>query len=204
MTKPSVVLSLLTFPKCAQIDIAGLLKSKRQFIRFCSTHLKQPHTYPLVQCRAVSTQFALIRVPAQKNLGPSKWYTGSACSDQSLDSSPTCQGISPCHAAVPNRILDAFLLLMPHLPQTEGEWSYVVNWQIRLSKTSLWNCPLNISILNKKYDVEDSHLFIKLQMIDDRAIWYSPPFLTSSCWWRPDGWHSNASLYHAHSVEEER
>ena len=41
--------------------------------------------------------------------------------------------------------------------------------------------------------------FIQLQMIDDRAI-----FLTSSCWWRPDGWHSNASLYHAHSVEEER
>ena len=48
------------------------------------------------------------------------WYIGSAKSGQNLDSRPTCHGISPGHAAVPNTILDPFLLFVPHLPQTKG------------------------------------------------------------------------------------
>ena len=77
-------------------------------------------THPLVQCLAVSTQLALIRVPAQNifvaNLGPNMKLNGfmTGC----LVSRPTCHGISPGAAAVRNVMYDPFLLFIPHFPQT--------------------------------------------------------------------------------------
>ena len=75
MTEPSLLLLLFTFPKCAQIDLAcflHLITNMESDMEFKLSF----YTHPLVQCLAVSTQLALIRVPVQKNLtenfGPNK------------------------------------------------------------------------------------------------------------------------------------
>ena len=101
-------------PPCGAEIITDIASEAGLFTSFIDYH---PSTYPLVQCAAVSTQFALIKVPEQKKEGPNMRWKG--LSFQYLASRLTCHGISPREAGVPSEILDPFLLVLPHLPQTE-------------------------------------------------------------------------------------